>query len=35
MSENLIEKPTVQLSGRDGNAFSIIGRVSQALRISK
>ena len=26
---------TVQLSGRDGNAFAIIGRVSQALRRNK
>lgn len=26
------EKPTVQLTGEDGNVFSIIGRVSKALR---
>lgn len=26
------EKPTVQLVGTDGNAFSIIGRVKKALR---
>ena len=25
-------KPTVQLTGEDGNAFYIMGRVSQALR---
>ena len=25
-------KPTVKLTGRDGNAFSIMGRVKQALR---
>jgi hypothetical protein len=25
-------KPTVQLSGEDGNAFFVIGRCSQALR---
>jgi len=25
-------KPTVKLTGRDGNAFSILGRVKQALR---
>ena len=27
-----IPKPRVQLSGEDGNAFSIIGSVSKALR---
>jgi len=27
-----MDKPTVQLSGQDGNVFSIIGRVSNALR---
>ncbi len=33
MSKNeLIEKPTVKLVGEDGNAFSIIGRVSSALQ---
>ena len=26
------EKPQVQLTGLDGNAFSIMGRVNQALR---
>lgn len=26
------EKPEVQLSGEDGNVFSIIGRCSKALR---
>jgi len=26
------EKPTVQLVGKDGNAFSIMGYVSSALR---
>lgn len=26
------EKPTVKLAGEDGNAFAIMGRVSQALR---
>jgi hypothetical protein len=26
------EKPTVNLVGNDGNAFSIIGRVKEALR---
>lgn len=26
------EKPEVQLTGTDGNAFSIIGKVSKALR---
>ncbi len=26
------EKPTVNLIGTDGNAFSIIGRVKEALR---
>lgn len=26
------EKPTVQLSGEDGNVFSIIGRCSRALK---
>ena len=26
------EKPAVQLTGEDGNAFAIIGRVSKALR---
>lgn len=26
------EKPTVQLTGEDGNVFSIIGRVSKALK---
>jgi len=25
-------KPTVKLTGHDGNAFSIMGRVKQALR---
>ena len=25
-------KPTVQLTGEDGNAFAIIGRVAKALR---
>lgn len=30
MSEN--QKPTVQLSGEDGNVFSIMGRVSKALK---
>ena len=30
MSDN--NKPTVQLSGQDGNAFAIIGRVRKALR---
>ena len=27
-----LNKPTVKLTGRDGNAFSILGRVKQALR---
>lgn len=27
-----MEKPVVQLSGEDGNVFSIIGRVSKALK---
>ena len=27
-----MEKPTVKLSGQDGNVFSIIGRVSKALK---
>ena len=31
MNEN-VEKPYVQLSGEDGNVFSIIGRVSKALK---
>ncbi len=26
------EKPNVKLAGEDGNAFSILGRVKQALR---
>lgn len=26
------EKPTVQLTGEDGNVFAIIGRVSKALK---
>lgn len=30
MSET--EKPTVQLTGEDGNVFSIIARVSKALK---
>ena len=32
LSEELDNRPTVQLSGMDGNAFSILGRVSKALR---
>jgi hypothetical protein len=27
-----IEKPTVELVGRDGNAFAIIGRVASAMK---
>ena len=27
-----MEKPTVQLTGRDGNAFAIMGAVKQALQ---
>lgn len=27
-----MSKPTVQLSGTDGNVFSIIGNVSRALK---
>ena len=27
-----LTKPTVKLSGEDGNAFAIMGRVKQALR---
>ncbi len=27
-----LTKPTVKLTGRDGNAFSIMGRVKQALK---
>lgn len=27
-----MDKPTVQLTGEDGNVFSIIGRVSKALK---
>lgn len=27
-----MEKPTVQLSGEDGNVFNVIGRVSKALK---
>lgn len=30
-----MRKPTVQLTGEDGNAFSIIARVSKALKSSK
>lgn len=29
---NETEKPVVELSGQDGNVFSIIGRVSKALK---
>lgn len=32
MSEVKFPQVTVQLSGEDGNAFSIIGRVGSALR---
>jgi len=31
MKEPII-KPTVKLTGHDGNAFSIMGRIKQALR---
>lgn len=27
-----MEKPTVQLSGQDGNAFNVMGLVARALR---
>ena len=27
-----ITKPTVKLTGQDGNAYSIMGRIKQALR---
>jgi len=27
-----ITKPTVKLTGHDGNAFSILGRIKQALK---
>ena len=30
-----IEKPTVKLTGRDGNAFAVMGAVRQALRRAK
>ena len=29
-----LTKPTLKLSGEDGNAFAIMGRVKQALRQS-
>lgn len=32
MENEQVTKPTVQLSGEDGNAFSIIGRVRKALK---
>ena len=32
MSETKRVKPTVELSGNDGNAFSIMARVQKALR---
>lgn len=32
MEEVRVKKPMVKLSGEDGNAFAIIGRVKQALK---
>lgn len=32
MENNQVTKPTVKLSGEDGNAFAIIGRVRKALK---
>jgi hypothetical protein len=30
--EKIIEKPEVQLTGTDGNAFAIMGKVTRALK---
>ena len=30
--ENVTEKPTLDLSGQDGNAFAILGRALKASR---
>lgn len=30
--EKVMEKPKVKLSGTDGNAFAVLGKVSTALR---
>jgi len=35
MENETTEKPCVQLTGEDGNVFSIIGRVSKALKRAK